>query len=125
MIIALDGTSPARLLLAAIRQSGMDMDAAGSFKDDETFLLGTGTLMYRITAGDPSRGNISLEPQNVAPPEGTCVQVFRVVDGAQITSSHPLAVLPPPKAQFKTRTQAGHQKWAGVPCVFRKFARYS
>ncbi|KAG6879821.1 hypothetical protein C0992_011104 [Termitomyces sp. T32_za158] len=78
MINALDGTSPAQLLLAAIRRSGMDMTAAGSFKDDETFLLGTGTLMYRITAGDPSRGNISLEPQNVAPPEGTSVQFFHL-----------------------------------------------
>ncbi|KAG6899685.1 hypothetical protein C0993_007946 [Termitomyces sp. T159_Od127] len=74
MINALDGTSPARLLLAAIRQSGMDMAA----KDDETFLLGTGTLMYRITAGDPSRGSISLESQNTAPPEGTSVQFFHL-----------------------------------------------
>ncbi|KAH0586480.1 hypothetical protein H2248_007712 [Termitomyces sp. 'cryptogamus'] len=87
MINALDGDSPAKLLLAAIQQSGMDMDAGGSFKDDEKFLLGTGTRMYRITAGDPSRGNLSLEPQNVAPPEGTSVQFFHV---PKLKSAHKL-----------------------------------
>ncbi|KAG6831048.1 hypothetical protein H0H87_006290 [Tephrocybe sp. NHM501043] len=80
MVNALGGESPTQLLLGAIRKSGMDMDAAGSFKDDETFLLGDerGSRMYRITAGDPSRGPISLEPQNAAPPVGSLVQFFHL-----------------------------------------------
>ncbi|KAG6849923.1 hypothetical protein H0H93_003634 [Arthromyces matolae] len=82
MINSLNDTNPTQLLLSAIRQSGMDMNAAGSFKDDETFLLGTDKFMYRITAGDPSRGNISLEAQNVAPPNGTSVQFFHLPKSA-------------------------------------------
>lgn len=41
MVNSLDGSNPTQLLLNAIRKSGMDMTASGSFKDDETFLLGT------------------------------------------------------------------------------------
>ncbi|KAG6853824.1 hypothetical protein C0991_001070 [Blastosporella zonata] len=80
MINALDESSPTQLLLSSIRASGMDMDAAGSFKEDETFLLGasSSSRMYRITAGDPSRGPISIEPQNVAPPVGSSVQFFHL-----------------------------------------------
>ncbi|KAG6888736.1 hypothetical protein C0995_006388 [Termitomyces sp. Mi166 len=70
VINTLNGLNPAELLLEAIQQSGVKMKAAGSlnFKDDdETFMIGNGEYMYRITAGDLSRGNISLEPQNLAP----------------------------------------------------------
>ncbi|KAG6831329.1 hypothetical protein H0H92_011244 [Tricholoma furcatifolium] len=93
MINALDDSNPAQLLLTAIRKSGMDMDAAGSFKDDETFLLGTEnpTVMYRITAGDPSRGFISIEPQNVAPPVGTAVQYFHLPKAALKQGHEPLS----------------------------------
>ncbi|RDB16060.1 hypothetical protein Hypma_003478 [Hypsizygus marmoreus] len=80
LVNSLDGSNPTQLLLNAIQKSGMEMDASGSFKNDEKFLLGTirsGMLgqIYNITAGDPHRGSISLESQN-APMAGTQVQFF-------------------------------------------------
>lgn len=41
IINSLDSLSPTQLLLNAIRQRGMNVDTSGSFKDDETFFLGT------------------------------------------------------------------------------------
>lgn len=97
MINSLDKSNPAQLLLDSMAKSGMDMAGYTSFKDGEKFSLGTiknGKVcspvssprrqtrqyiqqlsqIYNITAGDPSRGNISLESQN-APAVGTQVQV--------------------------------------------------
>ncbi|KAF8073476.1 hypothetical protein FPV67DRAFT_749080 [Lyophyllum atratum] len=88
MINTLNNDNPTQLLLDTIRKNGMDMDASGSFKDDETFLLATirdhkPFQMYSITAGDPSRGNISLASQN-APAEGTEVMFFHRPKSAKI-----------------------------------------
>ncbi|KAF9468745.1 hypothetical protein BDZ94DRAFT_1246177 [Collybia nuda] len=80
MVNSLDKSNPAQLLLDAMEKSGMDMAGYTSFKDGEKFSLGTIkneklSQIYNITAGDPSRGNISLESQN-APIVGTKVQFF-------------------------------------------------
>ncbi|KAF5367783.1 hypothetical protein D9615_010494 [Tricholomella constricta] len=80
MVNELNDTNPTQLLLRAIRERKLDTDTSGSFKDNESFLLGTlhkGTVqqMYSITAGDPSRGSISLASQT-APVVGTQVQFF-------------------------------------------------
>jgi hypothetical protein len=41
MINSLDNSNPTKLLLAAIRKRGMDMETSGTFKDDEKFSLAT------------------------------------------------------------------------------------
>lgn len=97
MINSLDNSNPTKLLLAAIRKHGMDMETSGTFKDNEKFSLATVrngkvcfllsivflliidlltqlSQMYKITAGDPSRGNISLDSEH-APSIDTQVQV--------------------------------------------------
>jgi hypothetical protein len=97
MINSLDNLNPTKLLLAAIREHGMDMETSGKFKDDEKFSLATirdGKVcffvssvfllyqyskqlsqMHKITAGDPSRGSISLDSEH-APSVDTQVQVW-------------------------------------------------
>jgi len=78
MINTLDNSNPTKLLLAAIHKSGMDLVTSGSFKESEQFSLatlrnGNFSQMHKITAGDPSRGNISLDSEH-APSVNTQVQ---------------------------------------------------
>ncbi|KAK2462768.1 hypothetical protein APHAL10511_005159 [Amanita phalloides] len=76
MVISLDDQNPTQFLLSCIRESGLNMDS--TFKDDASFLLGVvdnGKLgqVYNITAGDPSRGTISLDTER-SPAQGATVQ---------------------------------------------------
>ncbi|KAJ3567082.1 hypothetical protein NP233_g6595 [Leucocoprinus birnbaumii] len=79
MVNTLNDDNPTQLLLAAIKKSGLDTYVSGSFKEEEQFSLGAlsgdGKLdrVYRITAGDPSRGSISIDSPST-PPVGTRVQ---------------------------------------------------
>lgn len=105
MINSLDNSNPTKLLLAAIRKHGMDMETSGTFKDNEKFSLATvrnGKLsqMYKITAGDPSRGNISLDSEH-APSIDTQVQfcyrpksaILRIPERFSFTSPDTLAFI--------------------------------
>ncbi|KAF8890772.1 hypothetical protein BD779DRAFT_1517001 [Infundibulicybe gibba] len=81
MVTNLDRRSnPTQLLLAAIREHGVEVGASetGVLKDEQGFMLGTfrdGKVhrMHQITAGDPSRGPLSLSV-NQAPLQGAQVQ---------------------------------------------------
>ncbi|KAF8650341.1 hypothetical protein AX16_005282 [Volvariella volvacea WC 439] len=80
MINELDGGNPTQLLLDAIKKRGLDAETSPAFKENERFYLGLVedgqvTQMYNITAGDPSRGSISLETPK-GPPAGSQVQFF-------------------------------------------------
>ncbi|KAF9446373.1 hypothetical protein P691DRAFT_804022 [Macrolepiota fuliginosa MF-IS2] len=79
MVNTLDNDNPTQILLSAIKRSGLDTHVSGSFKEEEQFSLGAvssdGNIdrVYRITAGDPSRGSISVDSPS-APIPGTRVQ---------------------------------------------------
>ncbi|KAF8333659.1 hypothetical protein F5887DRAFT_993643 [Amanita rubescens] len=79
MVISLDDQNPTQLLLSCIRESSL-AETPSSLKDDLGFVLGVvedGELVqvHKITAGDPSRGTISLGTQS-SPKEGATVQFF-------------------------------------------------
>ncbi|KAF8621401.1 hypothetical protein AX15_007813 [Amanita polypyramis BW_CC] len=78
MVISLEDQNPTQLLLSCIRELGLETDPVGHFKDDSRFALGVvenGALnqVFSITAGDPSRGAISLDTQR-SPGQGATVQ---------------------------------------------------
>ncbi|KDQ62165.1 hypothetical protein JAAARDRAFT_189527 [Jaapia argillacea MUCL 33604] len=76
LVHTLDNLNPSKLLLDAIKKSGIQQEMV---KEDDFYLgaLGDGKLsqVYRIMSGDPSRGTMSLQ-SGAAPPEGTPVQLF-------------------------------------------------
>ncbi|KAJ3979996.1 hypothetical protein F5890DRAFT_1420476 [Lentinula detonsa] len=85
LINTLNFSNPTQLLLSCIRAAGIDTTSSSAitFKDDMEFYLGvlspTSPVPYQlhaITAGDPSRGTLSLNTQTVAPPVGARVQFF-------------------------------------------------
>ncbi|KAF7767884.1 hypothetical protein Agabi119p4_7127 [Agaricus bisporus var. burnettii] len=79
MVNSLDNKNPTQLLLSAIKQSGLKAHASDWLKEEEQFSLaalsssGKVDRVYKITAGDPSRGSISLDSP-YAPTLGTQVQ---------------------------------------------------
>ncbi|KAJ7581147.1 hypothetical protein C8J56DRAFT_833097, partial [Mycena floridula] len=80
LISVLDGENATRLLLSHIHKSGINMTSSSVFKENNEFYLasvknGEPDEMYTITAGDPSRGTISLRTET-APRPGTPVQFF-------------------------------------------------
>ncbi|KIK69972.1 hypothetical protein GYMLUDRAFT_533491 [Collybiopsis luxurians FD-317 M1] len=84
LVNSLDLSNPTQLLLSRIRAAGIDTTTSGamSFKDDMEFYLGvlyqsgSPDQLHIITAGDTSRGTLSLNTQTVAPPVGSRVQFF-------------------------------------------------
>ncbi|KAJ6584799.1 hypothetical protein B0H19DRAFT_1106656 [Mycena capillaripes] len=80
LVISLDNKNPTQLLLAAIRESGIEFAASDSLKDNNEFSLATLKAdephqMYNIMSGDPSRGTIALRSM-LAPAMGARVQFF-------------------------------------------------
>ena len=74
LINAINNANPTKLLLSDIRKAGLDGSgleqySLGVVLPDEKI-----GRTYRITAGDPSRGTLSLDSQR-APDPGTLVQV--------------------------------------------------
>ncbi|TFK38965.1 hypothetical protein BDQ12DRAFT_722820 [Crucibulum laeve] len=92
MINTLNDSNPANLLLQSMKQTGLDLQARESPKDFDQFSLGVlapnGRIsrIYRITAGDPSRGSLSLDSDR-APDVGTVIQFLH----------HPQTQLPIPE----------------------------
>ncbi|KAJ3760187.1 hypothetical protein EV360DRAFT_40397 [Lentinula raphanica] len=85
LVNTLNLSNPTQLLLSRIRAAGIDTTSSNAitFKDDTEFYLGvlphdssTPYQLHAITAGDPSRGTLSLNPQTMALPVGTQVQFF-------------------------------------------------
>lgn len=88
LINTLNFSNPTQLLLSRIRAAGIDTTSftAIRFKDDTEFYLSVlpplspsvsaPYQLHAITAGDPSRGTLSLNPQTMAPPAGARVQFF-------------------------------------------------
>ncbi|KAF5336284.1 hypothetical protein D9758_014492 [Tetrapyrgos nigripes] len=91
LINTLNNDNPTQLLLSAIRRADIDTTSSNamSFKEDSEFYLATfdaatsgpGSMtklhqFHSITAGDPSRGTISLNTQSSSPRVGTPVQFF-------------------------------------------------
>ncbi|THV03608.1 hypothetical protein K435DRAFT_621752, partial [Dendrothele bispora CBS 962.96] len=88
LINTLNNANPTQLLLSAIRRAGIDTTSSNAmtFKDDSEFYLATIQSptknanefyqLHSITAGDPSRGTISLNTQSSSPPVGTLVRFF-------------------------------------------------
>ncbi|KAK7054996.1 hypothetical protein VNI00_003459 [Paramarasmius palmivorus] len=79
LLNTLDNSNPTRLLLEAIRKAGIDAasEDAVLFKEEEEFYLGvgSGSQIYTITSGDPSRGTIALDTTR-APVAGEKVQFY-------------------------------------------------
>ena len=70
-----DDKNAAQLLLNTIKKSGIDMSFDKSFKENAEFYLMTALgRIYTVTAGDPSRGTISLSGED-GPAAGEKVQV--------------------------------------------------
>ncbi|KAJ7212274.1 hypothetical protein GGX14DRAFT_448494 [Mycena pura] len=89
LIISLDNKNPTQLLLAAIRQSGVEFSASESLKDSDEFSLATLQAddphqMYSIMSGDPSRGTIALKSMS-APLPGARVQFFHRPKSTTVT----------------------------------------
>ncbi|GAW09262.1 u3 snornp-associated protein cic1 utp30 family protein [Lentinula edodes] len=88
LINTLNFSNPTQLLLSRIRAAGIDTTSftAIRFKDDMEFYLSVlpslspsvsaPYQLHAITAGDPSRGTLSLNTQSMAPPAGARVQFF-------------------------------------------------
>ncbi|PFH53274.1 hypothetical protein AMATHDRAFT_45552 [Amanita thiersii Skay4041] len=75
MIVSLDHQNPTQLLLSCLQNAGL---SSKSFKDNMQFALGVINddqlvQAFNITAGNPSRGAISLQAQQ-SPPQGATVQ---------------------------------------------------
>ncbi|KAF9063282.1 hypothetical protein BDP27DRAFT_1299738 [Rhodocollybia butyracea] len=88
LINTLNSSNPTQLLLSCIRAAGID---AASYETE--FLLGvlprTGSLSYQlhaITAGDPSRGTLSLNAQTMAPVVGSRVQFYHRIRKPETSS---------------------------------------
>ncbi|KAF9016129.1 hypothetical protein BDZ89DRAFT_962168 [Hymenopellis radicata] len=75
LVNTLDGRNPTQLLLDALKKKGMDVATSRWFKDEEQFYVVHGKRAYTITAGDPSRGTISLSGED-GPGVGTKVQFY-------------------------------------------------
>ncbi|KAJ7288536.1 hypothetical protein C8J57DRAFT_1280598 [Mycena rebaudengoi] len=80
LVISLDYKNPTQLLLAAIKEAGVETSGSDSLKDNDEFSLGTlqsgePQQMFNIMSGDPSRGTIALKSMS-APPAGVQVQFF-------------------------------------------------
>nr|GAT50526.1 predicted protein [Mycena chlorophos] len=76
LVVALDNKNPTQLLLAAIREKGINLTTPdyeefglATFHDDQP------SQMFVILSGDPSRGTIALRSMS-APPPGSRVQFF-------------------------------------------------
>ncbi|KXN88542.1 hypothetical protein AN958_07178 [Leucoagaricus sp. SymC.cos] len=103
MINALNDDNPTQLLISAIKKSGLDTHVSGSFKEEQ-FSLGTlsadGNVCMQftqITAGDPSRGSLSIDSP-FAPPQGTQV-IFLHRPSIAIPSFHLNPTYPSPSHQ--------------------------
>ncbi|KAJ4482544.1 hypothetical protein J3R30DRAFT_2188415 [Lentinula aciculospora] len=88
LINTLNFSNPTQLLLSRIRTAGIDTTSSGAitFRNNMEFYLGVlpptspnvfvPYQLHAITAGDPSRGTLSLNTQTVAPRSGCRVQFF-------------------------------------------------
>lgn len=75
LVHTFDDKNAAQLLLNTIKKSGIDMSFDTSFKETAEFYLMTALgRIYTVTAGDPSRGTISLSGED-GPATGEKVQV--------------------------------------------------
>ncbi|KAH8835355.1 hypothetical protein DL96DRAFT_1702347 [Flagelloscypha sp. PMI_526] len=74
MIVTLNGQNPTALLLEAIKNMGSDINAKGEITSDDVVLavstVAEPAKLFKITAGDPARGPLSLEDHAKAPKLG-------------------------------------------------------
>ena len=74
LVNTINNANPTKLLLSDIRKAGLDGSGIEQYSLGVVLPGGKIGRSYRITAGDPSRGSLSLDSQR-APDPGTLVQV--------------------------------------------------